>query len=59
MLAKDKAICMNLTFTGPFTFTGPESVFEAPCSASAGVYLWTIRQNADNAYLIRCLALRR
>ncbi len=43
---------MNLTFTGPFTFTEPASVFQAPCSASAGVYLWTIRQNADDAYLI-------
>jgi hypothetical protein len=43
---------MNLTFTGPFTFAGPDSVFEAPCSASAGISLWTIRQSADHAYLI-------
>jgi hypothetical protein len=43
---------MNLTFTGPFTFAGTDSVFEAPCSASAGVYLWTIRQRADDACLI-------
>jgi hypothetical protein len=43
---------MNLTFSGPFTFTGPDSIFDAPCSASAGVYLWAIRQRADDAYLI-------
>jgi len=33
---------MNLDFTGPFTLTGPDSVFQASCSASAGVYLWAI-----------------
>ncbi len=43
---------MNLTFTGPFNFSRPGLIFEAPCSASAGVYLWTIRQRADDAYLI-------
>jgi len=42
-----------LHFDGPFTFTeGSNSVYHAPMANSAGVYLWTIRQEADGSHLI-------
>lgn len=44
---------LNLDFTGPFSFLDRQDcVFRAPCAASAGVYLWTIRQVADDTHLI-------
>ena len=53
MPQSDSTSDVSLNFVGPFTFTeGAASVFEAPCSQAAGIYLWTIRQRSDNAHLI-------
>lgn len=42
-----------LNFVGPFTFVaGEKSLFHSPVSQSPGIYLWTIRQRADESHLI-------
>ena len=44
---------ITLDFVGPFGFLdGEDSLFRAPCAASAGIYLWTIRQRSDASHLI-------
>lgn len=44
---------ISLNFVGPFTFTGETTaVFQSPCAAAAGIYLWTIKQRRDNTHLI-------
>lgn len=44
---------LNVNFTGPFSFLDRhDSVFRASCAAYAGVYLWTIRQLADNTHMV-------
>lgn len=43
---------LELDFTGPYRFVGRDrSVFEAPCAASPGVYLWTVKQH-DGTHMI-------
>ncbi len=43
---------LELDFKGPYRFVGRDrSVFEAPCAASPGVYLWTVKQH-DGTHMI-------
>jgi len=42
-----------LYFDGPFHFTeGADSIYHSPAANSAGVYLWTIKQDVDGSHLI-------
>jgi hypothetical protein len=44
---------LQLHFDGPFTFTdGATSIFSCRWSQSAGIYLWTIRQQGDDSHLV-------
>jgi len=44
---------LELDFVGPYSFVDGEiTLFKAPCASSAGVYLWTIRQQNDGSHLI-------
>ncbi|HPA19285.1 MAG TPA: hypothetical protein PLU30_16175 [Verrucomicrobiae bacterium] len=44
---------ITLHFQGPFTFIpGERSLFHCSAAKSAGIYLWTHRQNADGSHLI-------
>ena len=44
---------INLNFSGPYTFTeGEMFVFKCEYTKSAGIYLWTIKQTAQNYHLI-------
>ena len=44
---------IDLNFVGPFTFIdGNTCLFHSAFAASSGIYLWTIKQNADNTHLI-------
>jgi len=44
---------LPLNFDGPFTLTaGDTSLFHSEFAASSGIYLWTIRQRADDTHLI-------
>ena len=46
-------IDIALNFTGPFTFMeGEMCLFQSVFTASPGIYLWTIKQDSDNAHLI-------
>lgn len=48
-----KQSTIELNFIGPYTFSKSENyLFDAPCAKSPGIYLWTIRQKADNTHLI-------
>ena len=44
---------LSIHFVGPLTFgAGPDSLFHSPLAASAGVYLWTVRQDRNGTHLI-------
>lgn len=44
---------IQLKFAGPFTLSdGPDSIFRSEYKNDAGIYLWTIRQRANDKHLI-------
>lgn len=44
---------INLDFVGPLTLVeGSNCLFHSPFAGSSGIYLWTIKQAADNTHLV-------